>query len=80
MPLAECALARAVSVVGDAWSLLILRETIHGVTRFEYMHHDLSTPRTVLSKRLKELVESQLLKKMPGEKDPTTKLQHLRSF
>lgn len=65
IPLAECALARAASVIGDAWTLLILREAIHGVTRFDEIHRDLGIPRAVLSKRLKALVAAQLFEKTP---------------
>lgn len=65
VPLAECALARAVSVIGDAWILLILREAVYGVTRFEEMCADLVIPRTVLSDRLSKLVAAGLLRRVP---------------
>ncbi|MGP1396366.1 MAG: winged helix-turn-helix transcriptional regulator [Inquilinaceae bacterium] len=65
IPLTECALARAASVIGDAWTLLILREAIHGVTRFDQIHGDLGIPRAVLSKRLKALVAARLFEKTP---------------
>jgi DNA-binding HxlR family transcriptional regulator len=65
VPLAECALARAVSVIGDAWILLILREAVYGITRFEEMRADLAIPRTVLSDRLRRLVGAGLLRRVP---------------
>ena len=65
VPLAECALARAVAVIGDAWILLILREAVYGITRFEEMRADLAIPRTVLSDRLNRLVGAGLLRRVP---------------
>jgi DNA-binding HxlR family transcriptional regulator len=65
VPLSECALARAVSVIGDAWLLLILREAVYGVTRFEEIRADLGIPRTVLSDRLSKLVAAGLFCRVP---------------
>jgi DNA-binding HxlR family transcriptional regulator len=64
VPLAECTLARAVSVIGDAWVLLILREAVYGIRRFEEMREDLGIPRTVLSERLNRLVGAGLLERV----------------
>jgi DNA-binding HxlR family transcriptional regulator len=65
VPLAECALARAVSVIGDAWVLLVLREAVYGVTRFEEMRADLDIPRTVLTDRLNKLLAAGLVCRVP---------------
>ena len=65
VPLAECALARAVAVIGDAWVLLVLREAVYGITRFEEMRADLGIPRTVLSERLGKLVAAGLFRRVP---------------
>ena len=65
VPLAECALARAVAVVGDTWVLLVLREAVYGVTRFEEMRADLGIPRTVLSDRLGKLVAAGVFRRAP---------------
>ncbi|HET8728911.1 MAG TPA: helix-turn-helix domain-containing protein [Alphaproteobacteria bacterium] len=65
VPLAECALVRAIGVVGDAWALLILREAVYGITRFEEMRADLGIPKTVLSDRLGRLVEAGLFRRVP---------------
>jgi DNA-binding HxlR family transcriptional regulator len=61
VPLAECALAQAISVLGDGWTLLILREALFGVSSFDDMHADLGIPRAMLSGRLKALVAAGLL-------------------
>lgn len=52
-----CAIAAAVSVVGDPWTLLILRDAFLGVRRFEDFRRGLGVARSVLSGRLKKLVE-----------------------
>ena len=65
IPISECVLARAISVIGDGWTLLILREAIHGVTRFDEIHSDLCIPRAVLSSRLKTLVDAEIFIKKP---------------
>lgn len=65
VPLAECALARAVRAVGDGWTLLILREALCGVKRFDAMHEDLGIPRSVLAERLSRLVEQGILQQEP---------------
>lgn len=71
-PLAGCGMARAADLIGDRWSLLIIREALYGVTRFDAMQADLQIPRTVLSGRLKKLCEIGVLTKRsyqePGQR------------
>jgi DNA-binding HxlR family transcriptional regulator len=73
--LAECTLARAVSVIGDAWVLLILREAVYGIRRFEEMREDLGIPRTVLSERLNRLVDAGLLERV-AYREPGRRTRH----
>ena len=56
-----CNLAKAIDLVGDRWTLLILRAALYGVRRFDDFHAELGCPRTVLSGRLKKLVDDGLL-------------------
>ena len=49
VPLDICHLAKAIEVVGDRWTLLILRSAMFGVRRFDDFQQELSIPRTVLS-------------------------------
>lgn len=63
--LERCALARAVRAIGDAWTLLILREALCGVERFEAIRDDLGIPRSVLADRLAQLVASGILEQRP---------------
>jgi DNA-binding HxlR family transcriptional regulator len=51
-----CNLATSFGLIGDKWSLLILRGALYGVRRFDDFHAELDIPRTVLSDRLKRLV------------------------
>ena len=57
-----CAIAAALSVVGDPWTLLILRDAFLGVRRFEDFRRGLGIARSVLSTRLKKLVEYGILR------------------
>ncbi len=68
VPLSECTLARAVAVIGDPWVLLILREAVYGVDRFEGMRDDLMIPRSVLTERLNRLVEAGIFERQPYRK------------
>jgi DNA-binding HxlR family transcriptional regulator len=53
----ECSIARTLDVIGDRWSLLILRDGFYGVRRFEDFQHDLGVARNVLADRLAKLVD-----------------------
>lgn len=56
VPISECALAKAIHTIGDAWSLLILREVLCGVERFDQIREDIGITRSVLADRLARLV------------------------
>lgn len=58
-------MALAAELVGDRWALLILREAFYGVTRYEDIRADLDAPRSVLTGRLRLLVEQGILEKAP---------------
>jgi DNA-binding HxlR family transcriptional regulator len=62
--------ARALEVVGERWTLLILREAFFGVRRFGQLARNLQIPRPTLSLRLRALVENGLLEKVPYAYDP----------
>ena len=63
VPPESCNLSRAIELIGDRWTLMILRAALYGVRRFDDFQAELGCPRTVLSGRLKQLVESGLLTK-----------------
>ncbi|GGK99988.1 ArsR family transcriptional regulator [Sphaerisporangium melleum] len=57
----QCALARALELVGERWTLLVMRDALYGVRRYgDFLAH-LDIPRAVLSQRLHALVEAGLL-------------------
>jgi DNA-binding HxlR family transcriptional regulator len=60
-----CPIGRAATVVGDRWSLLILRHAMLGVTRFDEFKTELGIADNILSSRLGRLVENGLLIKKP---------------
>lgn len=55
---------RALDLVGERWSLLILRETFFGVRRYGEFARNLSIPRPTLSARLKTLVDAGVLERV----------------
>lgn len=69
---ADCNLAASFELVGDRWSLLILRSAFFGVRRFDDFCGDLEIPRTVLSARLKRLVDNGIMRRqdysVPGKR------------
>jgi DNA-binding HxlR family transcriptional regulator len=58
-------MARAGELLGDKWTLLILREAFYGVTRFEDVRADLAAPRAAIASRLRTLVREKILSKTP---------------
>lgn len=61
-----CPLARALELVGERWTLLILRDLFMGVHRFTDLLGHLDIPRAVLSARLASLVEHGLVERRPS--------------
>lgn len=60
---------RALDLVGERWTLLILREAFFGVRRYGQFVRNLTIPRPTLSARLKSLVEAGLLQRVPYAED-----------
>jgi DNA-binding HxlR family transcriptional regulator len=60
---------RALDLVGEKWTLLILREAFFGVKRYGQFVRNLNIPRPTLSARLKTLVEAGLLQRVPYAED-----------
>jgi len=58
---ANCSIARSLQIVGDKWTLLIIRESFYGATRYEQFHQVLQCPRNLLSQRLARLVDEGIL-------------------
>ncbi len=66
-----CSVARTLDVLGDTWSILVLRDVLLGAHRFDQIQEHLGIARNVLAARLKRLVEHRLLEKRQyGEHPP----------
>ncbi len=56
---------RALGVVGERWTMLLLRQAFYGVRRFDDMQAQLGTSRKVLADRLARMVDDELLARVP---------------
>src|SRR5215472_14094780 len=65
-----CSIARTVSVIGDRWTLLILRDCFLRVRRFEDFQARLGITRPILASRLRKLVKHFVLAKVPYQERP----------
>ena len=65
-----CSVGRTVAVIGDRWSLLILRECFLRKRRFEAFESSLGITRHVLADRLKKLVRFGVLRRIPYQESP----------
>jgi DNA-binding HxlR family transcriptional regulator len=70
----DCALARALEVIGERWTLLIVRDAFYGVRRFNDFQAHLDIPKAVLSDRLGWLVENEVLTR---RRDPNHGARHV---
>lgn len=61
-----CAVARSLDVIGDWWSLLIIRDAFGGHRRFGEFQRNLGTAKNILTTRLKALVENGILEMAPA--------------
>src|SRR5256714_977389 len=59
----HCPIARSLERVGEWWSMLILRDALHGYTRFEEFRESLGVAPNILARRLAALVEAGFLEK-----------------
>lgn len=65
-----CSLARTLAIVGDRWTMMILREAFVGVRRFEQFQDRLGLSKALLSERLKGLVDDGVLERRPYQDRP----------
>jgi DNA-binding HxlR family transcriptional regulator len=66
----DCSVAKALEVIGERWSLLIVRAVMHGNRRFGEMQESLGIARNVLSARLERLVEEDILERRAYQENP----------
>ena len=62
---ATCSIARTASILGDRWTVLVVRDLFNGVRRFDAIQQHLGIARDVLTKRLTLLVAEGLVEKRP---------------
>ncbi len=67
----DCSIAKTLSVVGDRWTLLVLRDCFLGGRRFDEFEVSLGLSPHLLSTRLSKLVEHGILKRRPYQQRPT---------
>lgn len=63
---AACPVARTLDLIGDWWSLLIIRDALEGIRRFSDFQKNLDIAKNMLSARLKGLVEQGILQTVPA--------------
>lgn len=66
----NCSVAQCLEVVGEWWSMLIIRDAFLGITRFDQFQRRLGISRNVLNQRLTRLVEEGILDKVPYSEHP----------
>jgi DNA-binding HxlR family transcriptional regulator len=69
----NCSVGRTLAIIGEKWTLVVLREVFQGVRRFEDMRQRTAIPRQVLSDRLAHLVDEEILRREsyrePGQRE-----------
>ena len=70
----DCSLARALEVIGERWTLLIVRDAFYGVRRFNDFQVHLDIPKAVLSDRLSGLADDGILER---RRDPDHAGRHI---
>ncbi|MEU4476274.1 helix-turn-helix domain-containing protein [Micromonospora sp. NPDC023888] len=71
----NCTIARAMEILGERWTLVVLREVFTGIRRFDDMRVRTGIPRQVLTNRLTALVEQGVLRREPY-REPGSRPRH----
>lgn len=70
LPEQPCLIARSVAILGDRWTMLILRDCFAGLRRFDQFQTSLGISRTIVTDRLNLLVAEGVLEKRPYQQNP----------
>ena len=70
-----CTIGRAMEILGEKWTLVVLREVFNGIRRFDDMRQRTAVPRQVLTNRLASLVEHGILRREPYQ-EPGARVRH----
>ena len=71
----NCTLGRSMAILGERWTMLVLREIFNGVRRFDDMRERTGIPRQVLTDRLGTLVDHGILRRVPY-REPGSRVRH----
>jgi DNA-binding HxlR family transcriptional regulator len=71
----HCTLGRAMEILGEKWTVVVLREVFNGIRRFDDMRARTAIPRQVLSNRLATLVDHGVLRREPY-REPGSRVRH----
>jgi DNA-binding HxlR family transcriptional regulator len=71
----NCTVGRTMTILGERWTFVVLREVFNGVRRFDDIRRHSGIPRQVLSNRLAQLVEQDVLRREPYQ-DPGERARH----
>ena len=66
----HCSVARSLELIGERWTLLVIREVFYGRRRFSEMQKTLGVARNVLTNRLQRLVDEGILERRPYSEKP----------
>jgi DNA-binding HxlR family transcriptional regulator len=66
----NCSIARALEIVGERWTFLIIRDVFLGLRRFDQFQESLGIARNILTDRLNRLVEEGILERKPYSERP----------
>ncbi len=65
-----CSIARTLELIGERWTLLVIRDVFYGRRRFSEMRESLGVARNVLASRLERLVDEDILERRPYQERP----------
>lgn len=71
----NCTIGRAMAILGERWTVVVLREVFNGVRRFDDMRERTGIPRQVLTNRLGTLVDQGILRREPY-REPGARVRH----
>ncbi|MEO0494432.1 MAG: helix-turn-helix domain-containing protein [Actinomycetota bacterium] len=69
-PVVDCSIQRTLDLIGDRWTLLIVRDLFRGVRRFSRIQEDLGIAKNLLTDRLAALVDADIVEKVPYQDRP----------
>jgi DNA-binding HxlR family transcriptional regulator len=71
----NCPIGRAMDILGEKWTVVVLREIFNGVRRFDEMRERTNIPRQVLTNRLAMLMDEGVLRRVPY-REPGARVRH----